>query len=92
MGDLYESRLKDERQAIPFYDKAVKEIAPAGWEFESVEQLITLRDSLSKAGGKLSKAEAFALNRLIFLQREQRIINGRIAAAAEIRKNRGLRE
>jgi hypothetical protein len=32
------------------------------------------------------------LKRLIYLQREQRIINGRIAAAAEIRKNRGFKE
>ena len=88
IGRIYERLLKDERQAIPFYEAAVKELAPPDWKFESVKKLESLRDSVSENNKSLTKEGAYAFKRLIFLQREQRIISDRIAAAAEVRRQR----
>ena len=82
LGKTIERLLKDEGKAIGFYEAAVKEVAPPNWKFESVEQLEQLRDRISAGETALSKEANHAFERLIFLQREQRIISDRIAAAA----------
>ena len=88
LGKTIERLLKDEGKAIGFYEAAVKEVAPPNWKFESVEQLEQLRDRISAGETALSKEANHAFERLIFLQREQRIISDRIAAAAEVRRQR----
>ena len=82
LGKTLERLLKDGTQAIGFYEAAVKELAPADWKFESVEQLEQLRDRVSGKDTGLSKEASHAFERLIFLKREERIISERIAAAA----------
>ena len=88
LGKTMERLLKDGAQAIDFYEAAVKELAPSDWKFESVEKLEELRDRVSSGETGLSKEGAHAFERLIFLQRQERIIRERIAAAAEVRQRR----
>ena len=86
MGKTMERLLKDGAQAIGFYEAAVKELAPSDWKFESVEKLEELRDQVSSKEDALTKEASHAFDRLIFLQREKRIINERLAAAAALRQ------
>ena len=88
MGKTMERLLNDKGQAIDFYEAAVKELAPSDWKFESVEKLEELRDQVSSKDEALSKEAAHAFERLIFLQRQERIISERLAAAAEVRQRR----
>ena len=88
MGKTMERLLKDGDQAIDFYEAAVRELAPSDWQFESVEQLELMRARISRGETDLSKEAAHAFDRLIFLKREKRIIDERIAAAAEVRQRR----
>ena len=86
MGKTMERLLRDGDQAIDFYEAAVKEFAPSDWQFESVEQLELLRARASAREAGLSKEAAHSFERLIFLKREKRIIDERIAAAAALRQ------
>ena len=85
MGKTMETLLKDGDMAIGYYEAAVKELAPSNWKFESVEKLEQLRDQVANNGSGLSKESAHSFDRLIFLQREKRIISERLAAAAALR-------
>lgn len=88
LGKTMERLLKDDAQAIGFYEAAVKELAPSDWKFESVEQLEQLRDQVSSKQETFSKEASHAFDRLLFLKREERIISERIAAAAAVRQRR----
>ncbi len=88
LGRTFERLLKDEDQAIDNYEAAIKELAPSDWKFDSVENLEALRDRVSSKEEALSKEGAHAFGRLIFLQRQERIIRERLAAAAEVRQRR----
>ena len=88
LGKTIERLLNDKAQAIDFYEAAVKELAPSDWKFESVEKLEELWDRVSSKDEALSKEAAHAFDRLIFLQRQERIIGERLAAAAEVRHRR----
>ena len=88
LGKTIERLLKDEDQAIVWYEAAVKELAPSDWKFENVEKLEELRDRVSSKEAALSKEAAHAFDRLIFLRRQERIISERLAAAAEVRQRR----
>ena len=88
LGKTMERLLKDEAQAIDFYEEAVKQLAPSDWKFESVEKLVKLKDEVSSKQEVFTKEASHAFDRLIFLKREERIISERLAAAAALRPRR----
>jgi len=90
MGRLHERSLKDSREATKCFEKAVKELAPQGWEYKGLAEVTTLRDRLNEQGEGLSKEEAFVFKRYIFLKRQEQIIHDRIIAAANVRAQRAI--